>query len=42
MVNNVAAATAVMNEKARQDGNLPIVAFVDTLEVFCPRLECAQ
>ena len=33
-VNKVAAARAVMKGKMRQDGNLPIVAFVDTSESY--------
>lgn len=37
MVNKVAAARAVMKGKVRQDGNLPIVAFVDTSESYSVR-----
>lgn len=37
MVNKVAAARAVMKGKMRQDGNLPIVAFVDTSESYSVR-----
>ncbi|PFX16059.1 uncharacterized protein LOC111342701 [Stylophora pistillata] len=34
MVNKVAAATATMKDEARQNGHLPIVAFVDTSEKY--------
>lgn len=37
MVYKVAAARAVMKGKMRQDGNLPIVAFVDTSESYSVR-----